>query len=103
MAIASGTPVIAFTATRWGTLLKPHPEWSNDVPTAVDCYGYCLAEPAVHTVFTAPKTIQELETNLAVLQTAPMNDDMRRHWNQFGDIVYRKGGGPQDDFESRWP
>jgi hypothetical protein len=46
--------VLAFTATRWGTLLKRHPLWNGDPPSAAECYRYCLAEPAVHIVLTAP-------------------------------------------------
>lgn len=33
---AVGLPVIAFTCTRWGSLLKRHPQWHEPVPTAAD-------------------------------------------------------------------
>jgi aryl-alcohol dehydrogenase-like predicted oxidoreductase len=102
-AIKSRTPVVAFTATRWRTLLKPQPEWGSNLPTAADCYSYCLAEPAVHIVLTAPKSIEELDENLAVAKSRPMSDETRRHWDRFGNIVYKQGGGPKNDYESRWP
>jgi aryl-alcohol dehydrogenase-like predicted oxidoreductase len=99
----AGTAVVAFTATRWSTLLKPHPAWPSKPPTAADCYQYCLAEPAVHLVLTAPKSLDELDESLAALKLPPMDEASRRHWETFGDIVYKDGGGPSSDFEDRWP
>jgi predicted aldo/keto reductase-like oxidoreductase len=102
-AVATQTPVVAFTATRWGTLLKPNAGWSEKPPTAADCYRYCLAEPAVEIVLTAPKSIRELDENLAALQLPSMTANTRRHWERFGDIVYESGGGSADAYEARWP
>jgi aryl-alcohol dehydrogenase-like predicted oxidoreductase len=102
-AIKSRTPVVAFTATRWGTLLEPHLQWNSEPPTAADCYRYCLAQPAVHVVLTAPKSIAELRANEAVLKLPPMGSDDRKHWNRFGDIIYEQGSGASHDFESQWP
>ena len=102
-ALAAQTPVVAFTATRWGTLLKPQPEWSAAPPAAADCYRFCLAQPAVQLVLTAPKSLAELDENLQVLALPPMNADARDHWERFGDIVYKAQGGQTDTYESRWP
>ncbi|MEX0610624.1 MAG: hypothetical protein WD229_00775, partial [Pirellulales bacterium] len=82
---------------------KPHPAWPDPPPAAADCYRYCLAQPAVHLVLTAPKSIGELDQNLAVLKAPPMNDDIRRHWERYGDIIYKNGGGRTHEYESRWP
>lgn len=101
-ALRAQTPVVAFTATRWGTLLQSHPEWPDRPPAAADCYRYCLRQPAVKHVLTAPKTISELEQNLSVLALPPMDEPSCRRWEQFGDIVYaREGQGHA--FESKWP
>jgi aryl-alcohol dehydrogenase-like predicted oxidoreductase len=97
------TPVIAFTATRWGTLLRPHSAWSGPPPTAADCYRFCLAQPAVNVVLTAPRTIKELEENIMVLTAPPMCEDVCGHWEQFGDVVYQDRDGRAHEFESRWP
>jgi aryl-alcohol dehydrogenase-like predicted oxidoreductase len=102
-AVRSQTPVVAFTATRWGTLLESHAEGNGDPPSAADCYRFCLAQPAVHVVLTAPKTLQELNENLVALKSLPMSVKARRHWEQFGDMIYRRGGRSSHDFESRWP
>jgi aryl-alcohol dehydrogenase-like predicted oxidoreductase len=102
-AIESKTPIVAFTATRWGTLLEPHPKWTSDPPTVADCYRFCLAQPAVHVVLTAPQSIAELDENLAVLKLPRMNKKACDHWQEFGDLVYKSGGGRDHDYESQWP
>jgi aryl-alcohol dehydrogenase-like predicted oxidoreductase len=102
-ALRSQTPVIAFTATRWGTLLKPHAQIAADVPSAADCYRFCLAQPAIHLVLTAPKTVAELNENLAALNSPPMSEEVLRRWEQFGDAIYKIGGRSAHDFESQWP
>lgn len=102
-ALRAGTPVVAFTATRWGSLLKPHPEWSGDPPTATDCYRYCLAEAAVHLVLTAPSSMAELQQNQAVLKLPPMARDDSQRWNRFGDIIYNQARSAGHDFETQWP
>jgi aryl-alcohol dehydrogenase-like predicted oxidoreductase len=102
LAIKSETPVVAFTATRWGTLLEENADWSGETPTAADCYRYCLAHPAVQVVLTAPKSIQELDENLRVLKLPPMDRESLGHWERYGDIVY-EGSGSMTDYESRWP
>jgi aryl-alcohol dehydrogenase-like predicted oxidoreductase len=94
------TPIVAFTATRWGTLLKPHADWGGPPPTASDCYRYCLAEPAVQVVLTAPRSLAELEQNLDVLALPPMSKQERGPWQRFGDLVYGAGKGA---FETSWP
>jgi aryl-alcohol dehydrogenase-like predicted oxidoreductase len=94
------TPIVAFTATRWGTLLEPYADWSGLPPTAADCYRYCLAQPAVQVVLTAPRTLAELEKNLEVLESPPMSKQKRDEWRRFGDLVYGAGKGA---FETSWP
>jgi len=99
-AIKSKTPVVAFTATRWGTLLEPREDWPAGPPTAADCYRYCLSERAVRVVLTAPQTIPELSSNLCVLDSPRMAPGKRAKWERFGDLVH---SGGSHAFESRWP
>ncbi len=98
-ALAAKTPVVAFTATRWRSLLEPHAGWTGPLPSAVECYRYCLAHPAVQVVLTAPQTVDELEENLAVLEAPPLTDAERVRCEQFGDLVYGRG---DDRFETEW-
>jgi aryl-alcohol dehydrogenase-like predicted oxidoreductase len=102
-ALKSKTPIVAFTATRWGTLLKSPLGWSGPPATAVDCYRFCLAERAVRLVLTAPKSVAELAQNLAVLKSPRMPAQKRAHWEQYGDVVYEHERGKVADFESLWP
>lgn len=100
VAARSQTPVVAFTATRWGTLLEPCPDWPGLTLTASDCYCYCLAERSVQLVLTAPRSLAELEQNLKVLESPPMSKRERSRWQRFGDQVYRTAKGT---FETSWP
>ena len=102
-ATQAAAPVIAFTATRWGTLLESRPDWPGNPPTAADCYRFCLAQPAVQLVLTAPKSVDELAENLAVLELPPMNARDCKRWEQYGDLIYFQGQGKTHAFESRWP
>ena len=99
-AVKARTPIVAFTTTRWGTLLEPCSEWPGPPPTASDCYRYALSEPAVQVVLTAPRSLAELEQNLAVLELPPMSKQECVQWQRFGDLVYGAGKGA---FETSWP
>jgi aryl-alcohol dehydrogenase-like predicted oxidoreductase len=98
-AIRSETPIIAFTATRWRTLFEAPSGWNEPCPSAVDCNGYCLAQPAVQVVLTSPQTAEQLDENLAVLNSPPLTDRERTHWERFGDRVYGRGAGA---FDTKW-
>ena len=93
-------PVVAFTATRWGTLLEGHLHWSEAPPTALDCYRYCLAQPAVEVVLSAATTVEQLRESLPLLSTPRLADRERRRWENYGDLVYGTGVGT---FETTWP
>jgi len=100
VAAKARTPVVAFTATRWGTLLEPCADWPGPPPTASVCYRYALSQPAVQVVLTAPRSLAEMEQNLDVLELPPMSTQQRGQWQRFGDLVYGAGKGP---FETSWP
>lgn len=94
------TPIIAFTATRWGTLLTAPSAWTEPPPSAPDCYRFCLAQRAVKHVLTAPQTLAELQQNLEVLHAKPMGTREYRRWEAYGDLI---AGVNRDAFETRWP
>jgi aryl-alcohol dehydrogenase-like predicted oxidoreductase len=100
IATKARTPIVAFTATRWGTLLEPHADWPGPAPTATDCYRYCLAQPAVQVVLTSPRSLAELKQNLDVLELPPMSKRECAQWQRYGDMVYSEGRGT---FETSWP
>jgi aryl-alcohol dehydrogenase-like predicted oxidoreductase len=92
-----GTPrpgVIAYTATRWGMLLRPIPE--RGFPralTAGECYRFALANPSVDLVLCAARTAAELRQDVAEVFEGPLDaarlDEVRR----FGDAVHAAARG----------
>ena len=98
-AVAHGIPVVAFTATRWQTLLKGHPEWMGPVPSAPDCYRYCLTAPAVQVVLSAPKTSAQARENLTILGEETLGRDTVSTWESYGDLVHADGTWA---FETQW-
>lgn len=94
-----GIPVVAFTCTRWGSLLKGHPNWKAEPPTAADCYRYALHHPGVRLALTAPKTSQQLAENLSVLYSPPLSPQEVARWQEYGDLIYGTG---QDAFDTQW-
>jgi hypothetical protein len=87
VAAKTRTPIVAFTATRWGTLLAGPP------PTATGCYQYCLAQSSVNVVLTAPELLAELEQNSDVHELPLMGKLKRGRWQRFGHLVYGAGKG----------
>jgi predicted aldo/keto reductase-like oxidoreductase len=67
---------VAFTATRWGTLLDPQFTPSTEpTPRASDCYRFALTNPDVDVCLAGPKNTAELEEALAAVERGPMNMD----------------------------
>jgi aryl-alcohol dehydrogenase-like predicted oxidoreductase len=92
-------PVIAFTCTRWGSLLKGHQDWQGQIPTAADCYRYALQHQAVNLALTASQTLTQLEENLKVLKNPKLSQTEKSLWQSYGDLIYGNG---QDSFETEW-
>lgn len=99
-AVQSHIPIVSFTNTRWGSLLKGHERWTGQVPTAVDCYRFVLRHAAVKLAWTSPQSPEQLRENLAVLKAPRMLGDEVAQWKAYGDLIYGNG---QDAFETRWP
>ena len=98
-AVQANIPAIAFTCTRWGALLKGHPNWQDRIPTATDCYRYALSNDAISLALTSPQTLAELEENLQVLDRFQLTKTEKTLWQAYGDLIYGKG---QDSFETQW-
>ena len=62
-------PVVTFTGLRWKALLQGTPDdpAGFSTPSAVDCYRFCLANPAVAVALMAPGNRRELEEDLKLL------------------------------------
>lgn len=82
--------VICYTATRWGSLLKPSEIPAADrIPTASDCYRFCLSQPSVDLCLTGPKNHAEMEEALRVLEAPPMSADELAWMRRIGAKVYK--------------
>jgi len=92
-------PVIAFTSTRWGSLLNGHPDWKYPPAKATDCYRYVLQNPAIHLTLTSPNNSKQLQENLAALNNSQLTPQEINHWRSYGDLIYGNG---QDAFETQW-
>jgi aryl-alcohol dehydrogenase-like predicted oxidoreductase len=81
----------AYTATSWQKLLAAPKGWEGRVPSAADCYRFCLSHPAVSVTLTGPKTMEQLRENLDGLKAGPMSDDELQWMRDIGDVVHHPG------------
>lgn len=95
IARARKIPVVAYTALRWGALIKPTPDDPPGftVPTAPEWYRFVLCHPAVSVVLMAPSGRRQLEEDLSLLDewrglTRRRYAELRAH----GDRVHRHAG-----------
>ena len=65
--------VFAFTATRWGSLLKGAP--GEKTPRASDCYRFALSNEHVDACITGPKNGAELDEAIEAMRLGPMTDE----------------------------
>ena len=94
---------VAFTATRWGTLLQSKyvPEGAA-TPRASDCYRFSLSNPSVDVCLAGPNGAEQLDEALVALDRGAMDDEelawMRRVGAAVreGTLTGRKGISPMD-------
>jgi aryl-alcohol dehydrogenase-like predicted oxidoreductase len=80
--------IIAYTATRWGGLLKPHEGLGPMSPG--ECYRFALGHPCVDTVLCGAKNFDELAANVHAAQEGPLAPERLAQIKQFGDLVRAK-------------
>jgi hypothetical protein len=80
--------VVAYTATSWRKLLRPPKGWSGAPMTAGECYRFCLGNPNVDVVLTAPASRAELEANLGELARGPLEPERLEQVRAFGRVVH---------------
>ena len=80
--------VVAYTATRWGTLLDPRLTPPGEAtPRGSDCYRFVLGNPSVDVVLAGPKDGQELDEALAALDRGPLGPDEQAWMRRVGRAV----------------
>lgn len=80
--------VVAYTATAWRKLLRPPRGFAGSVPTAGDCYRFCLSSPHVDVVLTGPRSVAELRENVAALEKGPLGPREMEEIRAFGRAVH---------------
>jgi aryl-alcohol dehydrogenase-like predicted oxidoreductase len=81
--------VVAFTATRWGQLLKENKMPPGEKPLeARDCYRFVLSHPSVDICMTGARTQEMLKENLRTLEMGPLNEDEMKRIRGIGDFIY---------------
>ena len=58
------------------------------MPTAGDCYRFCLSSPDVDVVLTGPRTIGQLRENLAAMERGPLSPEEDGWMRAFGRAVH---------------
>jgi aryl-alcohol dehydrogenase-like predicted oxidoreductase len=87
-----GPGVVSFTATSWQKLLKPRKMPPGEEPlTAADCYRFVLSHPAVDVCMMGAKSRQQMQANLQILDTGPLDERERERIERIGRLVYGKG------------
>jgi aryl-alcohol dehydrogenase-like predicted oxidoreductase len=77
--------VVAYTATRWGALLRPV---SGLGPmSAPECYRFALSHPSVDVVLCGPRSFEELEADAAGVRQGPLDAERMSEVRRFGDAV----------------
>jgi aryl-alcohol dehydrogenase-like predicted oxidoreductase len=78
--------IVAYTATRWGGLLRP----AGGLPplSAPECYRFQLSHPAVDVALTGPKSWDELRANAEGVAQGPLPAERLAEVRRFGDAVH---------------
>ena len=81
--------IVAFTATRWGHLLqRPRGvDASVPVPTAGDCYRFCLSDPHVDVVICGARNDQDVTDACSAVEKGPLGPDELAWMRTIGDAV----------------
>ena len=92
---ALGTPVIAYTALRWGALMLATPDDPPGfvVPRAADWYRFTLHSPSVAVALSAPASRAELDEDLRVIDAEPLSNEAYERLAAHGQRVRRHAGG----------
>ncbi|MBS1122329.1 MAG: putative aldo/keto reductase [Deltaproteobacteria bacterium] len=80
--------IVAYTATSWRKLLRRPRGWDGKLPTAGDCYRFCLSSPHVDLVLCGPASTAQLDENLAALEHGPLTAEEDTWLRNFGQVVH---------------
>lgn len=96
-AIQGKKGVVAYTVTRWGSLLDSASLPAEEPrPRGSDCYRFALTQPAVDACLFGPANLDELREALEALERGPMSDDELAWMARIGKAVraHRRSAPP---------
>jgi predicted aldo/keto reductase-like oxidoreductase len=80
--------LVAFTATRWGQLLKPKRMPPGETaPTAADCYRFVLSHPTVDVCLSGPGNLEQMREALRALDLGPLEAEELARLRRVGDYL----------------
>jgi aryl-alcohol dehydrogenase-like predicted oxidoreductase len=77
--------VVAYTATRWGRLLKPHKDHAP--MSGPECYRFALSHPSVDVALCGARSFEELQMNALGVAKGPLEHARLEEVKRFGDAV----------------
>lgn len=80
--------ITAYTATRWRKLLKRPKKWEGKVPTAGDCYRFCLDNEHVNVTLCGLKNYEQYLENIQEIEKGPLSDEEMGWMREFGKVVH---------------
>lgn len=80
--------LVAYTATAWRKLLKKPDGWEGNVPTAPDCYRFCLSSPHVDVTLMGAANRAQLEENLSAIDKGPLSPEEDAWMRAFGKVAH---------------
>lgn len=79
--------LVAFTALRWGSLVKtPAPD--GRMVTAGDCYRFALSHPSVDVCMTGPRNDGDVRHALDALEKGPLSEEDMAWMRGHGDRIH---------------
>jgi aryl-alcohol dehydrogenase-like predicted oxidoreductase len=107
--LREGRPgVVSYTATRWGSLLKPELTPSGEAtPRPSDCYRFALSNAHVDVCLTGPGDAAELDESFAALDRGSMSEEEIAWMKRVGAAVReaalaRGGNSPVQLLDRAW-
>ena len=80
--------VVAYTATRWRKLLKRPRGWTGEVPTAGQCYRFCLSNDHVNVVLCGAKSLAQWQENEKEIDKGVFSSEEESWMRDFGRVVH---------------
>ena len=81
--------IVAYTATRWGQLLKEKKMPAGEKPlTAPECYRFVLSHPSVDLCMTGARSLEMMRENLETLNFGSLSEDEMARIRRIGDFIY---------------